>query len=86
MAWQHPRYRLGLTRLALEHRPARTRKGERRGSRRVHNTILIIAFAALGAFSIAAMVSSMILGAFGPALAFAVGVGGSLVGLKGLAP
>jgi len=50
------------------------------------NTILIVAFAALGAISIAAMISSMIVGAFGPALAFALGLGGSLVGLRGLAP
>ena len=50
------------------------------------NTILIVAFSALGAVSIAAMVSSMIVGAFGPALIFTLGLGGSLVGLRGLAP
>jgi len=50
------------------------------------NTILIVAFSVLGAVSIAAMVSSMIVGAFGPALIFALGLGGSLVGLRGLAP
>jgi len=56
------------------------------GRRMTVNTILIVAFAALGAVSIAAMISSMVVGAFGPALAFAIGLGGSLVGLRGLAP
>ena len=58
----------------------------RKGSPAMPNTILIVAFAVLGAVSIAAMVSAMVVGAFGPALVFAVGLGGSLVGLRGLAP